>query len=71
MMGARFSAPVQTGPAGPPSILYSGYRVSLPWVKRRGCGVKYPNPPSAEVKERVKLYLNFSSGPHGLFVGEL
>jgi len=27
-----FSAPVQTGP-GPPSLLYSGYRVSFPGVK--------------------------------------
>jgi hypothetical protein len=25
----RFSAPVQTGPGGPPSILYNGYRAFL------------------------------------------
>jgi len=25
--GARFSTPVQTAPVGPPSLLYSGYRV--------------------------------------------
>ena len=25
--GARFSAPVQTGPGAPPSLLYNGYRV--------------------------------------------
>jgi len=27
---ARFSAPVQTGPGGPPSLLYNGYRF-FPW----------------------------------------
>ena len=26
-LGARFYAPVQTGPWGPPSLLYNGYRV--------------------------------------------
>ena len=25
--GARFSSPVQTGPGGPPSLLYNGYRL--------------------------------------------
>ena len=27
--GARFSPPAQTGPVGPPSRLYNGYRVFL------------------------------------------
>jgi len=27
LRGARFSAPVQTGPGGPSSLLYNGYRV--------------------------------------------
>ena len=27
LCGARFSAPVQTGPGTPPSLLYNGYRV--------------------------------------------
>ena len=31
---ARFSAPVQTGPGGPPSLLYNGYRV-FPGGKER------------------------------------
>jgi hypothetical protein len=31
--GARFPAPVQTGP-GPPSLLYNGYRV-FPWGEKR------------------------------------
>jgi len=35
----------------------------LPEVKRSGCGTDYPPPPSAEVKERVELYLFSSSGP--------
>jgi hypothetical protein len=26
-VGARFYAHVQTGPGGPPSLLYNGYRV--------------------------------------------
>ena len=32
-VGAKFSAPVQTGSGGPPSFLYNGYRVSFPEVK--------------------------------------
>jgi hypothetical protein len=44
-------------PWGPPSLLYSGYRVSFPGVERPGCGVDHPPSSSAEVKERVELYL--------------
>ena len=62
-VGARFSAPVQTGPGGPPSLVYNGYRVSFPGVKRPGRGVDHPRASSAEVKERVKLYLYSSSRP--------
>jgi hypothetical protein len=51
-VGARFSAPLQTGPGGPPSLMYSAYRV-LPGGK----------PSSAEVKERVELYLYSTFGP--------
>jgi hypothetical protein len=45
--GARFFAPVQTRPWGPPSILYNGYRVSFLWVKQRGVALStrpYPAP---------------------------
>ena len=49
-------------PWGPPSLLYNGYRVSLPGVKRQGRGVDHPPPYSAEVKERVELYLYSPSG---------
>jgi len=36
---------------------------SFPGVKRPGSGVDYPPPPSAEVKERVELYLYTPFGP--------
>jgi hypothetical protein len=49
-------------PWGPPSLLYKGYRVSFPGIKRPGRGVDHPPPYSAEVKERVELYLYSSSG---------
>ena len=56
---ARFSAPVQTA-LWP--TLYSGYRV-LTGVKRPGPGVDHPPQSSAEVKERVELYLYSPCGP--------
>ena len=48
---------------GPPSLLYSGYRVSFPGVKRPGRGADHPPPPKAEVKEFVALYLYARSRP--------
>jgi hypothetical protein len=39
---ARFPAPVQTGPLGPPSLLYNEYRISFPGVKLPGRGVNHP-----------------------------
>jgi hypothetical protein len=36
---------------------------SFPGVKRPGRGVDHPPPSSAEVKERVQLYLYSPSGP--------
>jgi hypothetical protein len=45
------------------SLLYNGYRVSFPGVKRPGRGVDHPPSSSAEDKERVKLYLYSPSGP--------
>ena len=61
--GARFSAPVQTGPGTHPAAYTMGTG-SFPGVKRPGRGVDHP-PPSAEVEERVELYLYF---PYGTFV---
>ena len=41
----------------PFSLLYNGYRVSFPGVKRPGRGVDHPPPPpKAEVKKGVRLY---------------
>ena len=55
-VGARFSAPVQTGPGAHPSSYTMGTG-SLLGVKRPGSGADHPPPSSAKVKERVRLYL--------------
>ena len=60
--GARFSVPVQTGPRAHPASCTVGTG-SYPEVERSGRGVDHPPPSSAEVKERVELYLYSSSGP--------
>jgi len=49
--GARFSAPVQTGHGGPPSLLYNGYRV-FPRVKERSRRDADPSPPSSAVVKK-------------------
>ena len=46
--------------SGPPSLLYNG---SFPGVKGPGRGVDHQPPSSAEVKERVELYLYSPSRP--------
>ena len=43
--------------SGHPSVLESEYRVSILRAKRPGDGVDHPPSSSAEVKERVELYL--------------
>jgi hypothetical protein len=58
---ARFSALVQTGPGANPASYTMGTD-PFPEVKRQGRGVDRLAPYSAEVKERVELYLYFSSG---------
>ena len=60
--GARFSAPIQTGPGALPASNTIGTG-SFPRVKRPRRGVDHPTPSSAEVKERIKLYLYSPSGP--------
>jgi len=52
LVGARFSAPVHTGPGAHPASCTIGTG-SFPGVKQPGRGVKHPPPCSAEVKERV------------------
>jgi hypothetical protein len=60
--GARFSAPVQTGPGAYPASYIMGTG-SFPGVMRPGRRVDHPPPSSAEVKERVELYIYSPSGP--------
>ena len=59
---ARFSAPVQTGPGAHPASYTMGTG-SFPTLKRPGRGVDHPPLSSAEVKERVELYLYSPPGP--------
>jgi len=59
---ARLSAPVQTGPGARPAS-YSMGTGSFPGVKRPDRGVDHRPPSSAEVKERVELYLYSPSWP--------
>jgi len=61
-MGERFSGPVQTGPGANPAS-YTMDTGSFPGVKQQGRGVDHQPPSSAEVKERVELYLYSSFGP--------
>ena len=56
-VGGRFSAPVQTGPEAPASLLYNGYRVFPGGKMRPGRDADPSSPSSAEVKNRVELYL--------------
>jgi hypothetical protein len=42
---------------GPTQPLYDGHRVSFPGIKRPRGVVNHPPPASAEVKEKVELYL--------------
>jgi hypothetical protein len=58
-------------PWGPPTPLYDAYRVSFPGVKRPGRGVDHPLPSSAEVKERVELYLPSPTGSSCFLQDEL
>jgi len=59
--GATFSAPVQTGPGAHAASCAMGTG-SFPGVKRPGRGFDHPPPSSAEVKEKVNLYLYTSNG---------
>jgi len=61
-VGARFSAPVQTGPGAHPASYTMGTG-SLPRGKSAGAWRSLPTPISAEVEGRVELYLYSPSGP--------
>ena len=60
-MEERFSALSQSGSGVHPASYTMGTG-SFPGVKRPGRGVDHPPPSSAEVKERVELYLYSPSG---------
>ena len=62
--GARFSAPVQTGPGAHPASCTMGTG-SFPGVKSPARGVDHPPPSRAEVEGRVELYI---CSPSGAFV---
>ena len=67
-VGARYFAPVQTGPGTHPAsyTLGTGY---FPGVKRPGRDVDHQPPSSAEVKERVELHRYAPSGPSWSVIG--
>jgi hypothetical protein len=67
-VGARFSAPDQTGP-GAYQVSSTMGTGSFQGVKRPGRGVDHPPPSSAEVKERVELYLYSPSGSSWTLLG--
>jgi hypothetical protein len=56
-------------PWGPSSLLYNGYRVCFPGVKRPGPGVEHPPSSNARVKERVEPYLYSPSEPSWTVLG--
>ena len=60
-MGARFSVPIQTGAGAHPASHTMG-TASFPVIKQPGHVVDHPPPYSAEVKERVELYIYSTSG---------
>jgi hypothetical protein len=67
-MRLKVSAPIQTSPGAHPASYTMG-TVSFPGVKRPGRGVHHPPSSSAEVKERVELYLYSTSGPSSPVLG--
>jgi len=65
--GARFSAPVQTGPGAHPASCTMGTG-SFPGGKGRPGRDADPSPPSSAVgHERVEVYLYSPYGPYGLY----
>jgi hypothetical protein len=59
--GARFSAPIQTGPGAHPVSHSMGTRSFL-GVKELGCGVNHPPLSSAKVTETAQQHLYSLSG---------
>jgi hypothetical protein len=67
-VGVRFSAPVQTSPGAHP-VFYTMHTGSFLGIKQPGLGIDHPPPSSAEVKERVELYLYSTSVPSWPVIG--
>ena len=67
-MGARFSAPVQTGTEAHPASYTMGTGSFL-GVKQPGHGTDHPPPSSAEVEGRVEPYFCSPSGPEWPVLG--
>jgi hypothetical protein len=65
---ASFSTPVQTGPGTHPAS-YTMSIESFQGLKRPGRDVNHPPPSSAEVKERVELYVTPRLCLHGRLQG--
>ena len=61
--GRDFQHPFRPALGPPPSLLYNGCRVSFPGGKAAVACRWPPIPSSAEVKERVEIYLSSPSGP--------
>ena len=68
LVGVIFSAPNQTGPGVHPASYAMGTRSFL-GVRWPGRGVDHPPLSSAEVKERVELYLYSRPGPSWSVLG--
>jgi hypothetical protein len=66
--GRHFPHP-STPTLGPTQPSYTMGTESFPEVKRPGRGVDHPPPSSAEVQERVQLYLYSTSGPSWPVIG--
>jgi hypothetical protein len=66
---ARSSVRIQTGPGAHPASYIMGFG-PLQGVKRLGCGVNPSPPSSAEVKERVELYVYSPLVLHRLLQGK-
>jgi len=62
VMETRFSAPVQTVLVAHP-VTYTKSTGCFLTLKRPGHGFDHPPSSSAEIKERVELYLCYLSGP--------
>ena len=65
-VGARFSAPVQTGPGAHPASCTMG-TASFPGLKSGRSVTLTPHPLLRPGQERVELYLYFPYGPYGLY----